>query len=152
MIHEEKKSSSSHLLQEVLQQSIELVYELIEELRSGDVHAVEDGELFVAEIVVGGRAGLQDFSVCVLILNLPDLPQQGIQMLEVKVKAHIIVSLALHIGHKVTKPEKKNKKIDKPFLTGQLCRCQDQSTLVFVTNWSPYQYQRSTMTRKRMNS
>lgn len=69
-----EKSYSTHLLQEVLQESIELVYKLIKKLGAGDVHAVEDGELFVAEIVVGGRAGLQDLSVCVLILDLPDLP------------------------------------------------------------------------------
>lgn len=78
-------------MQEVLQESIELVCKLIEKLGAGDVHAVEDGELFVAERVVGGGAGLQDLSVCVLILDLPDLPQQGIQMLNENMKAQNIV-------------------------------------------------------------
>lgn len=63
-------------MQEVLQESIKLVYKLVKKLGAGDVHTVEDGELLVAEIVVGGRAGLQDLSVCVLIHNFPDLSQQ----------------------------------------------------------------------------
>lgn len=88
-------SYSTHLLQEVLQEPIELVYELVEKLGAGDVHSVEDGELFVAEIVVGGRAGLQDLSVCVLIHHFPDLPQQGVQMLDENMKAHNVVLEAL---------------------------------------------------------
>lgn len=83
-------------MQEVLQESTELVYKLIEKLGAGNVHAVEDGEFFVAEIVVGGRAGLQDLSVCVLIHHLPDLPQQGVQMLDENMKARNTVSVALH--------------------------------------------------------
>ncbi|KAG7223273.1 hypothetical protein INR49_015629, partial [Caranx melampygus] len=47
-------------LQEVIEESTKLVYKLIKKLGAGDVYAVEDGELIVAEIVVGGRAGLQD--------------------------------------------------------------------------------------------
>lgn len=73
----------TNLLQEVLQESVELVYQLIEKLRSSDVHAIEDGELIIAEIVVGGRTGLQNVNVCMLVHNLPDLPQQGIQMLNI---------------------------------------------------------------------
>lgn len=73
--------NSTHLLQKVIEESTELVHKLIKELGAGDVYAVEDGELIIAEIVVGGRAGLQDLSVCVLIYHLPNLPQQSIQML-----------------------------------------------------------------------
>lgn len=72
-----------NLLQEVLQQSVELVYQFIKKLWASDVHTVEDGELVVVEIVVGGRTGLQNFNVCVLVNNLPDLTQQGVQMLNV---------------------------------------------------------------------
>lgn len=132
-------------MQEVLQESIVLVYKLIKKLGAGNVHAVEDGELFVAEIVVGGRAGLQDLGVCVLILDLPDLPQQGIQMLNGNMKANRFTDTACNLQVAISRT---NEEIDKPFLTGQLCRCQGQSILVFVANWSPYQYQRSTMTRK----
>lgn len=45
-------------MQEVLNKSSKLVYKLIKKLRAGDVHAVEDGELLIAEVVVGSRAGL----------------------------------------------------------------------------------------------
>ena len=75
-------SHSTHLLQEVLQESRELVYKLIKKLGAGDVHAVKDGELVIAEIMVGGGAGLHDLRLCVLIQHFPDLPQQGIQMLD----------------------------------------------------------------------
>lgn len=104
-----RKFYSTHLLQEVLQESVVLVYKFIEKLGAGDVHAVEDGELFVAEKVVGGRAGLQDLSVCVLILDLPDLPQQGIQMLNENMKAYNIVSLTLHTIYKLHNLEKMEK-------------------------------------------
>lgn len=36
-----------------------------------------------------------------------------------------------------------------PFPTDQLCRCRGQNTLVSEANWSPYLYQRSTVTTKR---
>lgn len=138
------KSYTTHLLQEVLEESIELVHELVEKLGAGNVHAVVDGELLVAEIVVGGRAGFQDLSVCVLILDLPNLPQQGIQMLNEEMENTQHCDTACDLLHDL----EPNIKMNKPFLTGQLCRCRDQSTLVFVASWSPYQYQRSTTTRK----
>lgn len=68
-------------MQEVLQQSVEFVHQLVQQLGAGDVHAVKDGELLIAEVVIGGGADLQHLSVCVLIHNLPDLPQQSVQML-----------------------------------------------------------------------
>lgn len=83
-------------MKEVLQESIELVYKLIQELGAGDVHTVKDSELFIAETVVGGRAGLQDLNVSVLILDLPDLPQQDIQMLKEIMKAQNNVLVKLH--------------------------------------------------------
>lgn len=73
-----KKQKGLYLLQEVLKKSVELIYKLIEQLGAGDIHTVVDGKLLVAEIVVGGGAGFKDLSVCVLILDFPDLSQQGI--------------------------------------------------------------------------
>lgn len=60
-------------MQEVLHESVELVYRLVQKLRASNVHAVEDGELIVAMTVVGGGTGLQDLRVSVLVQDLPDL-------------------------------------------------------------------------------
>lgn len=95
--------------------------------------------------MVGGRAGLQDLSVCVFVLDLPDLPQQGIQMLNERTKARNIVSVTLNPVY-MNRNYKQN--VDEPFLTDQLYRCQGQSTLVFEANWSPYPYRHSTKPRE----
>lgn len=70
----DRKFDSAHLLQEVLQESVELVHKLVQKLRASDVHAVENGELIVAKTAVGDGAGLQDLAVCVLVLDFPHLP------------------------------------------------------------------------------
>lgn len=131
--------SNSYLLKKVLQESVKLIQQLVEELRAGNVHPVEDGELLITEIVVCGRTGLQDFILCVLIHNLPDLSQQGIQVLQVRTELY---GIEWETGHEI-------KNAHKPFLTVQLCRCPDQRISVFATNWLLYQYQRSTMTRQK---
>ena len=71
----------AHLLQEVLQEPVELVHLLVEELGASDVYPVEDGELLVAQGVIGLGADLQDLRVRVLLHDLPDLTQQSLQVL-----------------------------------------------------------------------
>lgn len=73
-----------HLLKKIFQQLIELVHQFVQELAAGDVYPVENCELFIAEGVVGLRAGLQHISVSVLLHNLPDLSQQWFQMLKAR--------------------------------------------------------------------